>query len=97
MFLKIAKMFDWMGSSNSAFYMTLSGKGKNSQQKKKTIYILAKEGDGPNIPCVPAIILAKKIAKQQELKSGAFPCVGIIGLESYMDELGGLHIRLLEF
>ena len=95
-FIKIANFFDWMGTSNSAFHMKLSGEDEDNNAKHKTIYILAKEGDGPFIPCAPAIILTKMFADNQYIKPGAFPCIGLIDLTTYMKQLRGLNINLIE-
>ena len=80
--------------------MTLTGLGLKGERKIKTIYILAREGHGPYIPCAPAIILAKRLARMKAggegLRPGAFPCVGLIDLDSYMTELQGLNIRLID-
>ena len=55
--------------------------------------IVAKNNDGPQIPCVPAIILSKKIIQDRIHLSGATPCVGMITLEEYMKELAGFSIK----
>lgn len=90
--LKAAYMFDWLGSSNSAFHMTLEGIGKNGQGLSKTDHILAKDGHGPYIPCAPSIILAKKLARGEFDKPGAYSSMGLISLDDYLDELSDLNI-----
>lgn len=95
-FHKIARLCDWMGSSNSAFHMKMTGRGSGGLKKTKTITILAKEGHGPFIPCAPAIIIAKELARNETINVGAYPCVGLISLENYINELKGLNIRILE-
>lgn len=96
LFLKIARFFDSLGSGNSAFYMKIIGLDRDGKNKEKTIYILASDGDGPHIPCVPAIILAKRMVRENGMRKGAYPCVGLIDLDSYLSELQGLNINLLE-
>jgi len=51
---------------------------------------LLKKNEGANIPTIPAIILAKKLIAGKIDKSGAVPCVGMVALDEYMDELKGL-------
>jgi hypothetical protein len=53
--LRISFLFDKLGSSNSAFHMLLSGKDKQGADKKLTFELIARDGDGPYIPCLPAI------------------------------------------
>jgi len=70
-------------------------KGKNKEGKPLEIkwFIIAQDNDGPQIPCVPAIILSKKIIQGKLHASGAMPCVGMITLDEYMKELEGFSIK----
>ena len=52
--------------------------------------------DGPNIPTIPAIILAKKILSGEFTTTGAMPCVGLVTLEEYLQELAHLNVRTYE-
>lgn len=45
------------------------------------------------IPCVPAIILAKKLITGDLKERGAMACMGLITLEEYMQELEGFAIK----
>jgi Saccharopine dehydrogenase NADP binding domain len=90
--LRISFLFDWLGSSTSAFHMILSGKGKNGEEKSITFELTARSGDGPYIPCTPAILMAKKLAGGEIKKRGAFPCVGFITRDEYLNALSELDI-----
>lgn len=90
--LRMSFWFDWLGSDNSAFHMTLTGKAKNGTPKMLTFELTARSGDGPYIPCMPAIILAKKLASDQIATRGAFPCVDFISRDEYLNALGKLDI-----
>lgn len=56
------------------------------------VYYCKKEGDGPQIPCVPAIVLAKKLVANHCEIRGALPCVGLISLPEHIDELTDFKI-----
>ncbi|WP_036300819.1 saccharopine dehydrogenase family protein [Methylotenera sp. L2L1] len=95
--LRLSFMFDWVGSSNSAFHMSLSGRDVNGGANKTiTFELLARSGDGPNIPCIPAIIIAKKLAKNEIDQCGAFPCIGFISRDEYLGELKSFDISWQE-
>lgn len=94
--LKLSYMFDWLGSSRSAFHMTVSGKDTQGLNKKMTFELTAQSGDGPYIPCMPAILIAKKLALKQITARGAYPCVGFISRDEYLDALSNLDIRWQE-
>lgn len=90
--LRLSFLFDWFGSANSGFYMDLTGKDKNGDNKTIHFELTARSGDGPYIPCMPAILLAKKLANNEIKEVGATPCVGIISKKEYLDALEPLDI-----
>ncbi len=94
--LKLSFLFDGLGSANSGFYMDLTGKGKNGENKAIHFELIARSGDGPFIPCIPAILLAKKLANGEIKDTGATPCVGIITKKEYLEALGELNISWTE-
>lgn len=95
--LRLSFLFDWLGSSNSAFHMVLSGKDETGNDKSITFELTARSGDGPFIPCMPAILLTKKLVRSEINKVGAFPCVGFISRDEYLDALSGLDISWEDF
>ena len=90
--LRLSFLFDFLGSDKSAFHMTLAGKGKNGEEKAISFELLAQSGDGPYIPCMPAILMAKKIASDSFLERGAHPCIGFITRDEYLSALSELDI-----
>lgn len=94
--LKLSFLFDRLGSENSGFHMDLAGKTKNGKSKTIRFELTARSGDGPFIPCMPAILLAKKLANNEIQGKGAIPCVGIITKKEYLDALGELDISWTE-
>ena len=91
--LKISRLFDGIGSDNSAFHMEMSGIDKEGKPKTAIFYLIAKSGHGPFIPSIPAILCAKMLARGDIKQTGAFPCTGIIRLEQYMEALQDLDVR----
>ena len=51
-----------------------------------------RDGDGPTIPCIPAIIIARRLARGESLGAGASPCVGMMTLEEFSDATRDLAI-----
>jgi hypothetical protein len=85
--LRFSTLFDFLGTNTGGMHMLLTGKDLHGKPLAIKWFILAKNGDGLQIPCVPAIILAKKLFLGTLSERGAIPCMGIITLEEYMDEL----------
>lgn len=94
--LQISFLFDRLGSGRSGFHLYLSGTGKDGQPKTGKFYIIARSGDGPNIPCAPSILIAKGLADGTITKTGAQPCVDIIDWPTYRKALEGLDITIHE-
>ena len=90
--LRASFLFDALGSTNSAFHMVLSGKDKQGTDKTITFELIARDGDGPYIPCMPAILLTKKLANNDIAQTGAYPCMGFISKDEYLDALSHLAI-----
>lgn len=94
--LRVSHWFDRFGTGDGGMHMIISGKTQNGEPHMRRWFIIGRDGDGPQIPCVPAIILARKLAMGQLPGSGAQACVGMVTLEEYLDELKSFAIRTYE-
>lgn len=92
--MNLAFLFDRFGSSRSGFYMFLAGEGHDSRPKHVRFFIVARSGHDPYIPCMPAILLAKKLARDEIATRGDTPCLDLIGLDEYLAALAGLDISV---
>ena len=93
--LKLAFAFDRFGSGRSGFHMVLTGKSYDGKALERRFMIIARSGHGPYIPCMPAILLAKRLARGEIAQRGAAPCVDLIDLDSYLAALEGLDIEVI--
>lgn len=92
LFLKLSFFMDIFGTDNSGFYMEMRGTNKLGSPKRINFDLLAKNGDGPLIPCTPAIAVALKLARGTLQTKGAYPCVGVLSLDDILQELRPLDI-----
>ncbi len=90
--LKLSRLFDMFGSDRSGFYMTLSGTNDQGQPKSITFDLVATGGFGPYIPCMPSILLAKKLARGDIITRGAQPGFDVINLDEYLAALQDYEI-----
>jgi len=95
MLLRLAFLFDHFGSSRSGFHMYLTGLGTDGRPRQARFYLIARSGHGPYIPCMPAILLARKLACDALQVRGAMPCVDLISLDEYLAALKGLDISVV--
>ena len=90
--LTVADWFDCMGSADGGMFMHIEGKDADGTAHTRDWHIIAKNAHGPHIPTIPAIVLAERLAKGQSMESGAYPCLGLVSLENYMEELQSYSI-----
>jgi hypothetical protein len=93
--LRLALIFDRFGSSRSGFHMYLSGIGHDGAPRRARFFLIARSGHGPYIPCMPAILLARKLARGELARRGAMPCLDLITLADYLTALEGLDISVV--
>ena len=93
--LKLSFLFDPLGSDKSGFHMFLSGAGANGERAEIRIFMIARQVHGPYIPCVPAILLAKRIAAGEAIEAGARPCLDLVTLDQIMSAIAPLDISTI--
>jgi len=92
----IATLARWLQpvfSDRGAMFVTLQGLDKDGEAHRVTWNLVARDNDGPNIPCAAAIALTGKIASGNVPAAGAAPCLGMLSLEEILEPLKGLSIR----
>jgi hypothetical protein len=94
--LEASHWFDPFGSADGGMHILLEGKDRSGRRLVRNWFIVALDGDGPYIPTVPAVVLAKQIIAGNLISAGAIACVGMISLQNYLDELRDLKIRTYE-
>jgi saccharopine dehydrogenase-like NADP-dependent oxidoreductase len=92
---RLAFLFDRFGSGRSGFHMILSGTGRDGKPLSRRFVIVARSGHGPYIPCTPAIIVTRRLAKGEVPQRGAMPCVDLIDLDAYLAAIEGLDISVI--
>jgi hypothetical protein len=93
--LRASRHFDSFGSSDGGMHLLMQGIGRDGKPHVRRWFIIAKNGDGPQIPCVPAILLAKTLASAAATP-GARACIGLIRLEDYLEELKRFSVKTFE-
>ncbi len=93
--LRASFLFDRWGRGRSGFHMRIEGTDKDGQRLVRREWMIARSGHGPNIPCVPAILLARRIARGEGPSPGARPCLDLIALDDYLAALSDLDISVI--
>lgn len=99
--LKVSRWFDFLGTADGGMHVAIEGLNKSNQTIHKTWYIIAKNNHGPQIPCVPAIVMAEKILGKGKtgtvINSGVQPCVNLVSLDEYLKELKTYDVETYAF
>jgi hypothetical protein len=94
--LRLAFLLDPLGSGRSGLHMILTGTGQDGRAKERRFHLIARSGHGPYIPCIPAILLARQLARGLLEMRGATPCLDLIDLDTYLKALEGLDISVVK-
>jgi len=83
---KVASWLDAFGSERGGMLVSVTGTSLQGGRKRVEWHLLADHNHGPEIPCMPAILLARKIARNELAARGAHPCMGFLRLEEFGPE-----------
>ncbi|RNJ63155.1 MAG: potassium transporter [Porphyrobacter sp. IPPAS B-1204] len=94
--VRLASLFDGLGTGTSGFFMTISGEGESGTPLTRRHWIIARSGHGPYIPCIPVILIARQMAARRQFAPGARPCLGVIDLAEYRAEFASFDIEVTD-
>lgn len=80
------------GDGRSGMFVRLQGLDQAGRAQTLCWELFAEHNDGPNIPCMAAVALARKLAAGTLHERGAMPCVGLLSQDEYLAELQELAI-----
>jgi saccharopine dehydrogenase-like NADP-dependent oxidoreductase len=83
--LGIARWLDRFGSDIGGMRVRVAGRRTDGAPGESTWQLTARDGDGPVIPCIPAVVLARKLARGESIEPGARPCQGMMTLAEFSD------------
>lgn len=88
----IKRAFHRLGSDRGGMTVKMRGLGRDGKPKAITWLLIAGSGHGPYVPALTSVALAKRIMSGVELRRGALPCHGLVGLADILAQADGLDI-----
>jgi saccharopine dehydrogenase-like NADP-dependent oxidoreductase len=79
-------LFDPFGSALGGMVVRVAGLDATGKPVKRAWHMAAGDDNGPETPCMAAILLARRLASGEPLASGAFACVGLNALADFAPE-----------
>lgn len=83
---RLASMFDRFGGETGGMVVALAGTRDDGKAGCVEWHLTAKANRGPEIPCMAAILLARKLLEDDLSLVGAFPCMGFLRLRDFEPE-----------
>ena len=80
------------GQSRGGWRFHYRGRGSGGVARKLSWHLVAGSGNGPYVPAIASVILARKLVAGEGVPVGAMACVGLITLEAFLAEVGDLDI-----
>lgn len=81
-----AKVFDPLGSALGGMVVRVAGVDDQGRARKRAWHIAADNDHGPEIPCMAAILLARRLAAGEQMQAGARACIGLHALGEFTPE-----------
>ena len=91
-----SNLFLPFGTDKGAMEVFLKGIGQDGEEKTIKWTLYAPKGNGPYIPTLSTIILAKKLLEGVNTETGAKPCVGMFELSNFVPYFDALNIHFKE-
>lgn len=97
-FTVVGKFFQKFGSDHGAMTVGVTGETESGLPIDREWLLIAEDNHGPEIPCTPSIVIAKKLLRGNSIRSGAQACMGLFTLDEFMAELRDFSVsaRFLE-
>ena len=76
-----------IGSDVGVMMIDMAGHGHDGQPLRLRWQLTAAQGDGPQIPCTAAVVLARKLARGALPGHGARACLDLFSLDEFMQAL----------
>jgi hypothetical protein len=80
------RVFDALGTALGGMVVRVEGTDAQGRAARRAWHIAADHNHGPEIPCMAAILLARRLARGQALPHGAHACAGLLALHEFEPE-----------
>lgn len=92
-FERLARSFDCFGGEHGGMLVSLAGHRHDGGRVRVEWHLTADSEHGPEIPCMAALLLVKKLKHGQVTVHGATPCMGLLSLDEFAPEFARWNIR----
>jgi hypothetical protein len=90
---KLSDYWQRIGSDVGLMRVTLRGRGHDGERQRLEWTLIARNGDGPQIPATAAVLLTRKLARGALPGSGATACFDLFTLDEFLRTLDGFAME----
>lgn len=90
--LAAKRRLSMLGSDTGGMFVRIVGVDDEGIARTRVWNLVARGGDGPHVPAMASVILAKQLIANEGPAPGARPCFGLFQLEDFEAEVGDLDI-----
>lgn len=83
---RAAGLIDFLGSSLGGMVVRVEGLDAAGAPVRRSWHVTADDGHGPEIPCMAAILLARRLARAEAFPAGASTCMSLLDLSEFERE-----------
>jgi hypothetical protein len=88
-----AWLFDAFAGKRGGMRVSVVGEGAIGARLRRTWQLTVPAADGPEIPCLAAIALARRLARGERMEVGAHECLGFVKLAEFEAEFARWGVR----
>lgn len=85
----------FLGGADGGMIVRLAGTGRDGQPLERIISLVARNNQGPFVPVIAAVAVARKLVRGELDVRGATPCVGLMDLTEFRAETADLAIEIM--
>ena len=92
--MKMKRALRFLGSDAGGMFVLLKGLARDGTPLERRIHLIARNNEGPYVPAIASVILARKLIDGTLATRGAMPCLGLLTLEDFNTEVADLAITV---
>jgi hypothetical protein len=90
---RLSQRWQGIGSDVGLMRVSLRGRGHDGKPQRLDWTLIARDGDGPQIPATAAVLLTRKLARNALPGAGARPCLDLFTLAEFLATLDGFAME----
>jgi hypothetical protein len=90
--LAVKRRLSMLGTDTGGMFVSVRGRDTRDKACRRDWHLVARSGDGPYVPAIASVILAKRLAAGEGPPPGAQPCFALFALAEFEAEVADLDI-----